>query len=399
MEKLLIYTLSAHISSVNLILCMTVLSSIGRQRPEYMANVLQALEKIEKNLPPTLGKSQITSVKKQMKMLLMTIVKQPNMVDYYGKISEILTDLGVSQSEINKAIPKNLIPTESRKRQTAASHSFEADMSSSLLSKKAKISIDEDMGSEVKQSALIDVIADDLIAKLSAQENVADLVLLTMVMLPDPMPVEFRNNYKPIAAAGTIAQIKQLARILATQLNNAGLCKSYEAIAKEKQKEEAKQSARQSKSIEDELEDNKDIDLKQKVMMEQKAALAQKSKISKAYKLSEVTKPLSKNAIENLLSNSFDRILSQEELAEKSGKNNLRKKVLYNFTTQPNYEDQLMSHIFTDVHKKLDMGVQWVFDSYLNYKNDENSETKKDQYDRVLYSLLSNLHKHEAKDL
>lgn len=249
-------------------------------------------------------------------MLLMTIVKQENMVEYFGKISEILSDLGVSQSEINKVRPKNLIATESRKRQTAqGGHSFESD--TSMMSKKAKISLDEDMGSEVKQSTLIDVIAEDLIAKLNSQENVADLVLLTMVMLPDPMPAEFKNNYKPIAAAGTIAQIKQLARILALQLNNAGLCKNYEAIAKEKQKEEAKQGARHSKSIDEESEDLKDIDLKQKALLEQKAALAQKAKISKAYKLAEVTKPLSKSSIENLLSSSFSRILNQEGIFSK----------------------------------------------------------------------------------
>jgi hypothetical protein len=71
-----------------------------------------------------------------------------------------------------------------------------------------------------------------------------------------------------------------------------------------------------SKSVEDEPEDSKEIDLKQKTLMEQKAALAQKAKISKAYKLSEVTKPLSKNAIENLLSSSFERILSHEGYAK-----------------------------------------------------------------------------------
>ena len=44
-----------------------------------------------------------------------------------------------------------------------------------------------------------------------------------MAYLPDQMPADFRNNYKPIAAAGTSQQIKSLARMFAMQLNAADL--------------------------------------------------------------------------------------------------------------------------------------------------------------------------------
>ena len=42
-------------------------------------------------------------------------------------------------------------------------------------------------------------------------------------MLPETMPAQFQSTYTPIAAAGTDAQIKHLARLLATQLLPAGL--------------------------------------------------------------------------------------------------------------------------------------------------------------------------------
>jgi hypothetical protein len=42
MCKLVEYTLSTHISSVNLIASIAVLSNIGKQRPEYMKTVFDA---------------------------------------------------------------------------------------------------------------------------------------------------------------------------------------------------------------------------------------------------------------------------------------------------------------------------------------------------------------------
>ncbi|VEL18030.1 unnamed protein product, partial [Protopolystoma xenopodis] len=63
----------------------------------------------------------------------------------------------------------------------------------------------------------VDEIAAGLVSKLTPA-NVADLVLLSMVVLPDKMPSAFQATYTPIAAAGTQAQIRHLARLLAAQL-------------------------------------------------------------------------------------------------------------------------------------------------------------------------------------
>ncbi|VDQ11657.1 unnamed protein product [Trichobilharzia regenti] len=41
----------------------------------------------------------------------------------------------------------------------------------------------------------------------------------SMVTLPDQMPASFHSTYTPIAAAGTSAQIRHLARMLAVQLS------------------------------------------------------------------------------------------------------------------------------------------------------------------------------------
>ncbi|CAH8867888.1 unnamed protein product [Trichobilharzia szidati] len=64
----------------------------------------------------------------------------------------------------------------------------------------------------------VDMITSRIVPKLTTA-NVADLVLLSMVTLPDQMPASFQSTYTPIAAAGTSAQIRHLARMLAVQLS------------------------------------------------------------------------------------------------------------------------------------------------------------------------------------
>ena len=75
----------------------------------------------------------------------------------------------------------------------------------------------------------IDITAADLIGKLSIG-NVVDLVLVSMLQLPEKMPASFQATYTPIAAAGTPAQIEHLARLLGAQLTAAGYGKGYELM-------------------------------------------------------------------------------------------------------------------------------------------------------------------------
>lgn len=58
-------------------------------------------------------------------------------------------------------------------------------------------------------------------------------VLISMVYLPEVMPASFQAIYTPVESAGTEAQIKHLARLMATQMTAAGLgpgeCQSHGA--------------------------------------------------------------------------------------------------------------------------------------------------------------------------
>lgn len=52
------------------------------------------------NLPPTLAKSQVSSVRKNMKMHMLSLLKHKASVDYITQITTLLTDLGATNSEV-----------------------------------------------------------------------------------------------------------------------------------------------------------------------------------------------------------------------------------------------------------------------------------------------------------
>ena len=65
------------------------------------------------NLPPTLAKSQVSSVRKNLKIHLVAVLKHPCSLDFQAQIGTLLLDLGMPQSEISRATP---VPREPRKR-------------------------------------------------------------------------------------------------------------------------------------------------------------------------------------------------------------------------------------------------------------------------------------------
>ena len=53
-------------------------------------------------MPPTLGKSQVSTVRKQMKLQILSICKNPCCIEYQSQIVSILTELGTSSNEVLK---------------------------------------------------------------------------------------------------------------------------------------------------------------------------------------------------------------------------------------------------------------------------------------------------------
>lgn len=65
------------------------------------------------NLPPTLARSQVSSVRKHLKLQLLNLLKQPSAAEFHTQITTLLTDLGATDQEVMRSLPK---PEELRKR-------------------------------------------------------------------------------------------------------------------------------------------------------------------------------------------------------------------------------------------------------------------------------------------
>ena len=83
-EELVKYHESSHISSANLMTTMGALVNMARMRPQqFMAKVVTSLEMVHANLPPTLAKSQVSSVRKHLKNQLLALLRHPVAAENY----------------------------------------------------------------------------------------------------------------------------------------------------------------------------------------------------------------------------------------------------------------------------------------------------------------------------
>uniref|UniRef100_A0A8C2SQJ2 Symplekin/Pta1 N-terminal domain-containing protein n=1 Tax=Coturnix japonica TaxID=93934 RepID=A0A8C2SQJ2_COTJA len=105
LEQLLRFMVHPAISSINLTAALGSLATIARQRPMFMAEVIQAYETLHANLPPTLAKSQVSSVRKNLKLHLLSVLRHPASGDFHAQITTLLVDLGTQQAEIARVLP------------------------------------------------------------------------------------------------------------------------------------------------------------------------------------------------------------------------------------------------------------------------------------------------------
>jgi hypothetical protein len=113
--SLLSLTASPALSSVSLMACISSLTNIARQRPSNMSTVVQTFELLHANLPPHFATSQVTSVRKQLKSQVLSLLRHPSSVESREQITTLLTDLGCSQADIAKNSPK---PESSKRART-----------------------------------------------------------------------------------------------------------------------------------------------------------------------------------------------------------------------------------------------------------------------------------------
>ncbi|XP_047457492.1 symplekin [Mugil cephalus] len=431
LEKLLKFMVHPAISSINLTTALGSLATIARQRPMFMSEVVQAYETLHANLPPTLAKSQVSSVRKNLKLHLVAVLKHSCSLEFQAQISTLLLDLGMPQSEITRSTPA---PREQRKRPRHEQYTEgkKIKIEPTLIEddedkeEPAPLSVPKPAAVPVTQSA-IDVTA-EFLRPLLTPENVANLVLISMVYLPDVMPASFQATYTPVESAGTDAQIKHLARLMSSQMTAAGIGPGLEQ-SKPKEGDLSKDGDNEDDSI------AKDLLIKRKVpavMMGQAISVVGcKEKVSaaaeaptavkrlpepilpsvqtkmtgaggrkKVFRLSDVVQPLSETQIESLTSKAVKRILHSEKAIAQSGMSHVRVKLLSRLVTQFEgmMKEDVLEFILDDIRSRSDLAFSLLYQEYNTYLSQLPSGLL-DSYDHCLFTLLSGLQeKPEQRD-
>nr|XP_046259293.1 symplekin [Scatophagus argus] len=430
LERLLKFMVHPAISSINLTTALGSLATIARQRPMFMSEVVQAYETLHANLPPTLAKSQVSSVRKNLKLHLVAVLKHPCSLEFQGQISTLLLDLGMPQSEITRSTPA---PREQRKRPRHEQYTEgkKVKIEPALIEddedkeEPASLSAPKPAAVPVAQSA-IDLTAEFLHPLLNP-ENVANLVLISMVYLPDVMPASFQATYTPVESAGTDAQIKHLARLMATQMTAAGIGPGLEQC-KAREDEIGKEEGNEGDSgAKDQLIKRKFPPvivgqaisvvggyaektteaapatakrLPEPIVPTAQTKMAGASGRKKVFRLSDVVQPLSDTQIETLTSKAVKRILHSEKAITQSGMSHVRVKLLSRLVTQFEgmMKEDVLEFILEDIRTRSDLAFSLLYQEYNTYLSLLPSGLL-DSYDHCLYTLLSGLQeKPEQRD-
>ncbi|XP_059621299.1 symplekin [Phlebotomus argentipes] len=392
-ELLLKFQAASHISSVNLIGCTGSLCTIAKLRPSLMNPVVEAIGKLNSNLPPTLTDSQISSVRKHLKMQLMNILKLPSSYEMQSTIVQILGDLGCSNQEIARALPK----VDKHEQQRRAKRALESSMASAAKRarhEERQMEVDvEEIAQQKAKCAKINEAS--VLEAIKSAETVVQLVVATLVALPAECPQHFLDNYAPIMSMTHGQQMQKIAAGLAEQMTEKRVGPGASAITKEPPMR-PKVSLEEERSIvqglrakeplvveqaapaeapevarEDESQQRKDEATKklrehlERTKGEQNLLPKMKQRV-RTLKLQEVTKPLSKPVKEQFLLEAVKRILMAERAALTGGAANHRRKILTVLasTFTPSVREAILQFIFEDIREQLDLAFSWIYEEY-----------------------------------
>ncbi|XP_072530867.1 symplekin [Salminus brasiliensis] len=424
LEQLLKFMVHPAISSINLTTALGSLATLARQRPMFMSEVVQAYETLHANLPPTLAKSQVSSVRKNLKLHLVSVLRHPSSVDFHSQISTLLLDLGMAQSEIARCAPPAAAQPRKRSRHEPYSEGKRIKIEPTLIEddedkEEPAPAVAPKPSSTTGTQSAIDLTAEFLLPLLTS-ENVANLVLISMVYLPDVMPASFQATYTPVESAGTDAQIKHLARLMATQMTAAGLrpgveqCRARGEEGKEGEGEASMEEssskdpiiirkvsavslgqaisvvgAYKSQAAEETPQAKK---LPEPILPSTQSKAPGSSGRKKVFRLADVVQPLSDTQLEKLTNMAVKRILQAEKAIARSGMSHVRVKLLARLMTQfeGTMKDDMLHFILEDMRARSDLAFSLLYQEYNQYLSQLPSGSL-DSYEHCLFALLSGL--------
>ncbi|XP_008544685.1 symplekin [Microplitis demolitor] len=412
MDLLIKFHGSPHVSSVNLMTCMGSLAQIAKMRPQFMTKVIEALQRLQGDLPPTLSDSQLTSVQKQLKTTLLALMKHPASIEHVQTIVKQLTQLGAKEQDIMKAYPKPEEIRRMKKRQQEAAAAASAAKRAKLETIIPTIAVEESEPEPlpvITKPELIELSESFITERLSV-EIATDLVLDSMTWVPDTMTAIFAREYQPSVSPDLLDQRQAIAKLLAAQIKQAKAKK----IKKDKDDDAVMEDLIKNPTIsvaeakrERKREKDREKEKEAKAVLEAEKTLAKRARI-KVLKLAEVTKPLSRDTKEKMLLMAVNRILRAEKSAIFGGVATVRSKILTTLaaTFKPHIREAVLHYISDDIRTRLDLALSWLYEEYALLQGFQRRitlstnphEAPRQAYNFVLCTLVSAIEIIQGKD-
>ncbi|XP_067615058.1 symplekin [Eurosta solidaginis] len=387
-DILLKFHAATHVSSVNLITCTGSLCTIAKLRPSLMGPVIDAFKQLNSNLPPTLTDSQTSSVRKSLKMQLIALLKNRGSYEYQASIRHMLQDLGASQGEIQRAIPKMDKQEQSRRqkrilesatsnlnkkmRMDSISRQQERKAKSDETAKVVQMEVDEAELEKQRQRSLR-VNEKFLAEQLRSTDTAVNLVVEFLPKLPDEAPEHFINEYMPIRDMSIQQQVGKIAKALSEEMTDKKIGPGAAAFSKEPpmRPKRMEEDPNESETPVDEDQMRKEEATKklrenmERVKGEQELIERMKMR-AKTLKLQEVTKPFSRQLKEKFLLEAVKRILQSERRCIVGGVSAKRRKLLT--VMAATFPDKVRYFIFDfimlDVRQRIDLAFSWLYEEY-----------------------------------
>ncbi|KFQ94386.1 Symplekin, partial [Nipponia nippon] len=402
LEQLLKFMVHPAISSINLTAALGSLATIARQRPMFMAEVIQAYETLHANLPPTLAKSQVSSVRKNLKLHLLSVLRHPSSGDFQPQITTLLVDLGTQQAEIARSMPS---PRDARKRPRdepdAALKKMKIGPSQSLLGTSGDIK--RPSGSSQCSSGSSQFL---LRSSQSLPGHTGAFKTGFFLMLwfpgtragsfpagpasPSPDPRRGEESGLSVAAFTGVEQTKHLKE----EPKEEKTAKPESVVIKRRLSALAQGQAISVLGAQGSAAN----------LLEEEAPQAKRRPEpiipAKVFRLSDVLKPLSDAQMEKLKLSAVKRILRAERAVACSGAAQARVKILASLVTQFEVplKSEVLAFILDDVRGRLDLAFAWLFQEYNAYLS-RFPAGNLERYDECLIGLLAGLQeKPDQKD-
>ncbi|XP_055908274.1 symplekin [Eupeodes corollae] len=380
-DILLKFHAATHVSSVNLIACTGSLSTIAKMRPSLMSPVVEAFKSLNANLPPTLTDSQVSSVRKSLKMQLIGLLKNRGSFEFQNAIKKMLLDLGSSQSEISRATPKmdrQEVNLRQKRIVENAAHS---------LSKKMRLDKDDSSSGAVsKDGTVIDLMEVDMVAleknietstkinekfiadNIKNSEIAVSLVLAFMKHLPAEVPDVFFEEYVPVKDTPLPAQITKIASLLAFQMTEKKIGPGGSVFSKDYDTNDVEMTDIPHEMDEQQRKEEATKKLRENMerVKGEQALLEHMKQRAKTLKLQEVTKPFPRATKAKFLVDAVKRILSAERQCIVGGVSVKRRKILTVMaaTFPDSVRVIIFDFIMMDIKGRIDLAFSWLYEEY-----------------------------------